>query len=52
MKIGKYTLFSAYAASANGNMAPLAFAILFGNEDTQNWRTFWEFTKRVSNYVN
>ena len=48
MKIGKYTLFSAYSASANGNMSPIGFAILFGNEDTANWTTFWEFVKRVS----
>ena len=31
---GKYTLFSAYASTANGNMSHLAFGILFGNEDT------------------
>lgn len=47
MNIGKYTLFSAYSASANGNMSPIAFAILFGNEDTSNWTIFWEFVKKV-----
>lgn len=48
MKIGKYTFFSAYGASANGNMSPIAFAILFGNEDATNWITFWNFAKKVS----
>ena len=33
---GKYTLFSAYTTMANGNMANIAFRILFGNEDTKN----------------
>ena len=32
MSFGKYTLFSAYATSANGAMVSLGFAILFGNE--------------------
>ena len=48
MQIGKYTLFSAYGKSANGNMSPTAFAILFGNEDTVSWTIFWEFVKKVS----
>ena len=43
MSFGKYTLFSAYATTANGTMAPLGFAILFGNEDTANWMQFWKF---------
>jgi hypothetical protein len=33
---GKYMLFSAYATTANGKMSPLAFGLLFGNEDTNN----------------
>jgi hypothetical protein len=43
MSFGKYTLFSAYATTANGLMAPLGFVILFGNEDTVNWTCFWKF---------
>ncbi len=43
MSFGKYTLFSAYATTANGTMAPLGFAILFGNEDLANWTLFWKF---------
>ncbi len=37
---GKYTLFSAYTTMANGNMANVAFGILFGNEDIKNWTLF------------
>lgn len=33
---GKYTLFTAYGTSANGNMVLVAGAILFGNEDKVN----------------
>ena len=52
MSFGKYTLFSAYANTANGTMAPLGFAILFGNEDTTNWIKFWTFIKSVHPIVN
>ena len=45
---GKYTLFSAYATTANGNMSPLAFGLLFGNEDYKNWSKFWNFVKKVN----
>jgi hypothetical protein len=37
---GKYTLFLAYATTANGNMSSLAFGLLFGNADTKNWSKF------------
>jgi hypothetical protein len=43
MSFGKYTLYSAYATTANGSMAPLGFVMLFGNEDTVNWSRFWKF---------
>jgi hypothetical protein len=52
MLFGKYTLFSAYANSANGTMALLGFAILFGNEDTANWIEFWKFIKSIHPIVN
>ena len=52
MLFGKYTLFSAYANSANGAMVSLGFAILFGNEDTSNWIRFWEFIKSIHLIVN
>ena len=28
-------------------MSPLAFGLLFGNEDTNNWSKFWSFVKKV-----
>jgi hypothetical protein len=52
MSFGKYTLFSAYANSANGAMVSLGFAILFGNEDTSNWVRFWTFIKSIHPIVN
>jgi hypothetical protein len=27
--------------------SPLAFGLLFGNEDTKNWSKFWSFVKKV-----
>ncbi len=44
---GKYTLFLAYETTANGNMSPLAFGLLFGNKNTENWAKFWRFLKKV-----
>jgi hypothetical protein len=52
MLFGKYTLFSAYANSANGTMASLGFAILFRNEDTANWIKFWKFIKSIHLILN
>jgi hypothetical protein len=52
MLFGKYTLFSAYANSANGAMVSLGFAILFGNEDTSNWIRFWKVIKSNHPIVN
>jgi len=52
MSFGKYTLFSAYANSANGAMVSLGFAILFGNEDTSNWMKFWKFIKSIHPIIN
>jgi hypothetical protein len=46
-QFGKYTLFSAYGTNANGHMSPIAFGLLFGNEDKSNWSTFWTFVKIV-----
>jgi hypothetical protein len=44
---GKYTLYSAYRTTANGNMSPLAFGLLFGNKNTENWSKFWMVVKKV-----
>jgi hypothetical protein len=42
MSFDKYTFYSAYASTANGNMLALGFAILFGNKDKDNWIQFLE----------
>ena len=42
---GKYTLYSCYGSTANGNTSPIAFALIFGNEDKAGWEAFWEFAK-------
>ncbi len=44
---GKYMLYLAYATIANGNMSPLAFGLLFGNEDSKNWSKFWSYVKKI-----
>jgi hypothetical protein len=43
MNFGKYTLFSCYGTTANGNTSPIAFEVLFGNEDKSGWEEYWKF---------
>ena len=45
LHFGKYTLFSCYGMTANSNASPVAFAILFGNENTSTWRQFWKYCR-------
>jgi hypothetical protein len=52
MNFGKYTLYSCYGTTANCNTFPLAFAILFGNEDKDSWVQFWEFAKSLHPSLN
>jgi hypothetical protein len=47
MSFGKYTLYSVYANTANGNMSALRFAMLFGNKDKDIWTNFWKFIKKT-----
>jgi hypothetical protein len=47
MSFGKYTLYSVYGTNANGTMSALGFALLFCNEDKQNWIQFWNLTKKT-----
>jgi hypothetical protein len=47
LQFGKYTFYSAYGCTANSNASPVAFAILFGNEDTIGWSKFWTFAKHL-----
>ncbi len=39
--------YSCYGTTANCNTYPVAFGILFGNEDKEGWFDFWEFAKSV-----
>ncbi len=47
MNFGKYTLYSCYGTTANSNTYPVAFGIIFGNEDKEGWMDFWDFAKLV-----
>jgi hypothetical protein len=47
LQFGKYTFYFTYGSSANSNTSPMAFAILFGNEDTSHWTKFWTFAKNL-----
>jgi hypothetical protein len=40
LNFGKYMLFSCYSVTANSNMSPVGFAIIFGNKNTSNWTQF------------
>ena len=46
MNFGKYTLYSCYGITANCNEYPVAFGIVFGNEDKEGWIRSWKFAKR------
>jgi hypothetical protein len=43
MNFGKYTLYLCYGITANCNAFPVAFGIIFGNEDKEGWERFWKF---------
>ncbi len=49
---GKCTLFSCYRITANGNMSPVGFAIVFGNENGSTWNKFWNFVKDIHPLLN
>ena len=49
---GKYTLYSAYGATSEGQCSPVAFGIIFGNEDKDSWCRFWEFALSVHPSLN
>ncbi len=52
LNFGKYTLFSCYGVTANSNMSPVGFAIIFGNENTSNWTKFWEYVLKLHPSIN
>jgi hypothetical protein len=43
LNFGKYTMFACYGVTANANMLPVGFAIIFGNENGASWKKFWCF---------
>jgi hypothetical protein len=48
---GKYTLYSCYSTTANGNTSPFAFGIHFGNEDKDGKLQFWKFAKNLHPFL-
>jgi hypothetical protein len=49
---GKYTLYSLYGTSANGNMFPVTLGVIFGNENKESWLKFWKFAVEVHPSLN
>jgi hypothetical protein len=49
---GKYTLFSCYGQTANANISPVAFAIIFGNENGTSLKQFWEYAVNLHPCIN
>ncbi len=47
MNFGKYTLYSCYRKTDNGNTFLVAIAIIFGNEDKDGWTRFWRFIRGI-----
>ena len=52
LNFGKYTLYSCYGVSANANMFPVGFVIIFGNENLLGWKAFWKFVVKVHPCLN
>ena len=52
LNFGKYTLFSCYGQTANANMTPVAFAIIFGNENGASWKIFWNYVNLLHPTIN
>ncbi len=48
----KYTLYSCYGVSANGNAFPVSLGIVFGNEDKEGWTKFWHFATNIHPCIN
>ena len=49
---GKYTLFSFYGTTANGNMFLVALGLVFGNENKQAWMSFCKFIAELHPTLN
>jgi hypothetical protein len=47
LQFWKYTLFCCYGVTANSNMSPVGFAIIFGNENTECLSMCWKFVREL-----
>ena len=52
LNFGKYTMFACYGVTANANMSPVGFAIIFGNENGASWKQFWDFIHKTHPTMN
>ncbi len=52
LNFGKYNLFTCYGITANANMCPVGFAIIFGNENLLSWKEFWKFIIELHPCIN
>ena len=46
LNFGKNTMFTCYGITANANMSPVGFAIIFGKENGASSKEFWRFIVR------
>ena len=52
LNFGKYTMFTCCGITANTNMSPVGFAIIFGNENGARWKEFWRFIVQTHPSIN
>ncbi len=52
LNFGKYTMFTCYGITANANMLPVGFALIFGNQNDASWKEFWHFIARTHSSMN
>ena len=45
-------MYAAYGSTAQSNMFPIAFAIIFGNEDKEGWTKFWQYAVTLHPTIN
>ncbi len=52
LNFGKHTMFRCNGITANANMSPVGFAIIFGNENATSWMEFWRFIVQMHPLIN
>ncbi len=52
LRFGKYTLYSAFGITAEAQCSSIAYAIMYGNEDTASWTQFWTFALTIHPFLN